>query len=245
MAGLGPWDQNAGEYIHSFASDVRAKHVNRGTAILSVPISRSLRRGTRGMNLMRHMLIAVEHLRFGAHFPDRIIKGGKTFGSRIFPVNSLFRNVLRTLHCNTCGTTAGIVRFSLICSLLTGEPGGNSLFQEELNRRETQYRGRATERAGKRAVQLRTRSGGKRSFAPTRHSARVGADKARPSRTSKHRETADAMASCAKGGMPRAPPVTYASARRSQAPIFSSGISSFGKNWAVGAVRELSQDLAP
>ena len=23
---------------------------------------------------MRHMLIAVEHLRFGAHFPDRIIK---------------------------------------------------------------------------------------------------------------------------------------------------------------------------
>ena len=36
---------------------------------------------------MRHMLIALQYLRFGAHFHDRIIKGGQTFGSRIFPVN--------------------------------------------------------------------------------------------------------------------------------------------------------------
>jgi hypothetical protein len=121
---------------------------------------------------MRHMLIALQYLRFGAHFHDRIIKGGQTFGSRIFPVNSLFRNVLRTLHCNTCGTSAGIVRFSLICSLLTGEPGGNSLFQEELNRRQ-RHIPRKNARYGK-GSRLYGSDGRIRSFDPRRRNAWVG-----------------------------------------------------------------------
>jgi hypothetical protein len=162
-----------------------------------------------------------------------------------FPCYSLFRNVLRTLHCNTCRTSAGNRQIFPDLFPVNGKTWRKQLFPGGTEPKATARTAEERQKGeGKQTVQLRPEV--EANGALIREGARHGwADKARPSRVSKHRKTGGRVASCAKSGMARTSSVKHTGARRSQALISVLGISNLRKNWAVGAVRKPSQDLAP